>query len=503
MGKCIMCGRKGLFFKVDSGGMCVNCREESEHKDRLCLIESAIADKQNQMRDLEGKLSDRNKLLTEAMVWARTEAQKALAEQETVMRETCEKLRVEIFEATGRRDALVLENETAQKNLSTAQKNAEKLRSIVKSCKMSQDLWMSGESFERAYSDLSNADIELLLSQPDLNCLTVKQLKSKYTALRKQIAEVCTAYESRYTTKANATIYRLMVLALEAELENVLHNLQFGKLETGVAAVRELTSKYYAIASEGNQSIAPTLKRFVGQIESLYLEVVETEYEYYVQRERAKEEQRALREQMRQEAEERKRLEQERKHVEAEEKKYQLEIERITVQMQQAHDSELEALRKRLDEMSALMNKVVDKKAEIINLQNGKAGTVYIISNIGSFGDHVFKIGMTRRLEPQDRVNELGDASVPFPFDVHSFIFSEDAVALESALHRELNDRRVNKVNLRKEFFDVTIDELQALVERIDPTAPFRVTALAEQYRQSMSITEVPVNASISCDGIE
>ena len=140
--------------------------------------------------------------------------------------------------------------------------------------------------------------------------------------------------------------------------------------------------------------------------------------------------------------------------------------------------------------------KVEERKAEIVNLQNGKAGTVYIISNIGSFGDHVFKVGMTRRLEPQDRINELGDASVPFPFDVHAFIFSEDAVSLEAALHRELNGRRVNKVNLRKEFFDVGIDELHAIVERIDPTAPFRETALAEQYRQSQSIN-APIGETV------
>ena len=124
---------------------------------------------------------------------------------------------------------------------------------------------------------------------------------------------------------------------------------------------------------------------------------------------------------------------------------------------------------------------------------------MYIISNIGSFGDDVFKIGMTRRLEPQERVNELGDASVPFPFDVHSFIFSEDAVALETALHRELNAQRVNKVNLRKEFFRVSLDDLEKLVERIDPTAPFQRTILAEQYKQSLSIG-VPTDEQIEID---
>lgn len=83
---------------------------------------------------------------------------------------------------------------------------------------------------------------------------------------------------------------------------------------------------------------------------------------------------------------------------------------------------------------------------------NGKAGNVYIISNLGSFGEDVFKIGMTRRMNPQDRVDELGSASVPFKFDVHSFIFSDDAVALENKMHTMLNDKRVNKVNMRKEF---------------------------------------------------
>ena len=130
------------------------------------------------------------------------------------------------------------------------------------------------------------------------------------------------------------------------------------------------------------------------------------------------------------------------------------------------------------------------KKEEISNLANGKAGNVYVISNLGSFGENVFKIGMTRRLNPQDRVNELGDASVPFKFDVHSFIFSEDAVGLEKKLHMILNDKRVNKVNMRKEFFYTTIDDLEKLVTEIEPTAEFNKTMLAEEFRQSLSSDE-------------
>lgn len=113
---------------------------------------------------------------------------------------------------------------------------------------------------------------------------------------------------------------------------------------------------------------------------------------------------------------------------------------------------------------------------------------MYVINNLGPFGDDVFKIGMTRRLNPQERIDEFGSASVPFKFDVHSFIFSEDAVKLESDLHSALDSRRLNKVNLRKEFFKVSIDELESLVERIDPAAEFNRTMQAEQYYQSLSV---------------
>ena len=101
--------------------------------------------------------------------------------------------------------------------------------------------------------------------------------------------------------------------------------------------------------------------------------------------------------------------------------------------------------------------------------------------------ENVFKVGMTRRLNPQDRVNELGDASVPFRFDVHSFIFSDDAVDLEHKLHELLSEKRVNKVNLRKEFFYTNIDELEQMVHDIEPTAEFNRTMLAEEFRQSLS----------------
>lgn len=503
MAKCTKCGKKGLFLKLDKIGLCESCHADQAKRNRLNSVNKDIADAEEKLRSLQNRCNDAELVLAEIKTEIKPKAVAQLEDEYKHLQASYAALQSSVEQETQRRNDLVQMNETAQAELAAMLRRTEKLKPLANSIKKAFKTITSDYPDDEIIDRIGSLDIEDILPQPELNCLTVKQLNSRYKAIRKQIIDVCTAYQSRYTTKTNAALYKLMVLALESELENILYTLRFGKLDAGVDAVRELTAKYYTIAVEGNQTIAPTLKRFIGQIESLYTEAVETEYEYFVQLERAKEEQRAIREQMRQEAEERKRLEQERKQVENEEKKYQQEIRRITEQMQQAHDAELEALRKRLEEVNSLVAKVEEKKIEIINLQNGKAGTVYVISNVGSFGDHVFKIGMTRRLEPQDRVNELGDASVPFPFDVHSFIFSEDAVALETALHKELNDRRVNKVNLRKEFFNISIEELQALVERIDPTAPFRVTALAEQYRQSLSIQNVPMFGSLLLDESE
>ena len=191
---------------------------------------------------------------------------------------------------------------------------------------------------------------------------------------------------------------------------------------------------------------------------------------------------------MRQESEERKALEVQRRQVEKEESKYIAEIELVTEKMKNVAQEQRNDYEKRIAELQEQLKAVSEKKEDIIKLQNGKAGYVYIISNLGSFGDHVFKVGMTRRLDPMDRVKELGDASVPFSFDVHSFIFSDDAVGLENALHKELNGRRVNKVNLRKEFFDISLDEIEDIVYKYQPSAEFNRTMLAEQYYQSLSI---------------
>ena len=391
-------------------------------------------------------------------------------------------------------NALNAEKEKSDKQLRTSINKLSRSKEIYKSVEYSIDNFfnLSPALSELKLNSDQVTDIEDLSPSVilKLHYMDIKSLRKAYRDNDKQIEKVLSQYRKRYTTKANKAIYELMVIALRAELQNSLFNLKYDKLDNAIDQVKKTTKKYLDIAATGNQSIAGTLTKFIGEIEYLFLNAVKIEYNYYVKKEQARQEQLAIREQMKQEAEERKALEQEKKKIEREESKYNAEIDKLKSQMENASNAELEALNKRILELQNQLSDVILQKDKIVNLQNGKAGNVYIISNLGSFGDNMFKIGMTRRLEPQERVNELGNASVPFKFDVHSFIFSEDAVGLESKLHSLLNDKRVNKVNLRKEFFQISIDELEKLINEIDPTAEFNKTMVAEEFRQSQSTNE-------------
>ena len=397
---------------------------------------------------------------------------------------TIARLQAEVEELKQQEERLSKQNKTASNKLS-------KLKELYKSVEYAvTNFFETDPELEHCKlppSDVSEYDSLSPSVMLKLHLMDVKSLRKAYRDNDKQIESLLSKYSARYTTKSNKAIYQLMVIALRAELQNILYNLKYEKLDGAIEQVKTVTAKYLSIAAEGNQSIAGTMTKFIGEIEYLFINAVKIEYNYYVKKEQARQEQAEIREKMRQEAAERKALEAERKKVETEESKYNEEIARIRQQLETASDAEAERLNKRVLDLEAMLSDVVVRKEEITNLQNGKAGNIYIISNLGSFGDNVFKIGMTRRLDPQDRIDELGSASVPFKFDVHSFIFSEDAVSLENQLHQALNDNRVNKVNLRKEFFYSSVDELEKLVYDIDPTAEFNRTMLAEEFRQSQS----------------
>lgn len=382
--------------------------------------------------------------------------------------------------------------ESLEKTFQIQKNKIEKSKELYKSMNYCIDKFFYEEFQQKEYNTLENDIDELSPSITlKLHSVDVKTLKKEFKENDKYIDKILKQYSERYSTKANKAIYELMVIGLRAELQNILYNLKYEKLDVAIEQVKSMTQKYLKIASDGNQTIVSTLVKFIGEIEYFFINAVKIEYNYYVKKEQARQEQLAIRQQMREEAEERQQLLNQQKQIEKEETKYNNEIEKITSLLSENTDSDkIAELQAKLIELQSKLSDVTIKKDEIVKLQNGKAGHVYIISNIGSFGENVFKIGMTRRLDPQERVDELGSASVPFKFDVHSFIFSDDAVYLEKKLHTILNTKRVNKVNLRKEFFNINIDELENLITEIEPTAEFIKTIQAQEFNESLSSIE-------------
>ncbi|MGN7830898.1 DUF4041 domain-containing protein [Pseudoxanthomonas sp. 22568] len=206
-------------------------------------------------------------------------------------------------------------------------------------------------------------------------------------------------------------------------------------------------------------------------------------------RERDKEEQRQAREQIREEERARREIERALRDTEREEAAIQKAMVRLETQVAKANDDQRLALEVQLADLRNKLSEAEARNQRALSMaQQTKAGHVYIISNIGSFGENVYKVGMTRRLEPHDRVRELGDASVPFNFDVHAMIWSEDAPTLERALHRRFVTAQVNKVNPRKEFFRVDLASLRDCVEDMGLQCAWTLAASAAQYRETQAI---------------
>ncbi len=202
-----------------------------------------------------------------------------------------------------------------------------------------------------------------------------------------------------------------------------------------------------------------------------------------------KEEQRRIAEEMREEEKVQREIERAKKDAEDEEKRFQKALEKARAELATAKGEEFDEMSARIAALQAQLAEAQEQKARAISrAQMTKSGHVYVISNIGSFGDEVFKIGMTRRLEPLERVKELGDASVPFPFDVHAMFYTENAPALEAQIHTQFEAKRVNLVNERKEFFRISLDEIREFAEKNHH--PISITKLAEarEYRETQAI---------------
>ena len=179
--------------------------------------------------------------------------------------------------------------------------------------------------------------------------------------------------------------------------------------------------------------------------------------------------------------------------LEKEQAHYSKALAQAQARLAAANPSEQAALAEKISELEEKTSAIAKNLSDLdYRSANQRAGYVYIISNIGSFGEGVYKIGMTRRLEPQERIDELGGASVPFKFDVHAMIFTDDAPKLEAALHKAFDDRKLNLINTRREFFRVSLAEIEQVVRaNYDKSVEFVQLADAEQFRESERIRAI------------
>ena len=494
------------FFKDNGYAELVENRQRIE-------VESADFDKQIEAKRLE---------FEQAMERQCAEYERDLAErnaqQEQVLQEKTAlemKLRKEIDDLTSRRDGaveFVQKFDEAQKKykalldkFARAKKNFEAVEYCLENWMHLDDKPIEVLNAEAAFSDQASLDP---IGEIDIKAFSIPDLRKEAKQISKRIDSLCEEFSLRYQTKAMKSLFSITVIYLKLELRVILEELRYKAQDEAISKVGKLMLRIQQMYEDGNRTILPTVLAFLGELEKIFIDAVKVEYLWYLRKEQQRQEQIALREKMREEREERLRLEEERKRVAEEEAKYAAEQERLRILREEAAAKAAEEMAKNGEQSTETKETLADIDAQILKVesnlgevaiqreeiakrQNGKAGTVYVISNLGSFGPDVFKVGMTRRLEPQDRVDELGDASVPFEFDVHSFIFSEDAVGLEASLHERLASCRMNKINARKEFFRVSLDEIERLVQETDPTASFNRTMAAEEYRASQSGIEI------------
>lgn len=286
--------------------------------------------------------------------------------------------------------------------------------------------------------------------------------------------------DARKGAKMIHDMQKLLIRAFNTECDDVIDHVKFNNIEAAEKRIQTAFSTISKLGSVCGVAIAGSYRNL--KVKELYLA-----HEYQIEKQKEKERLKELRAEERERAKLEKEIEAERKKLEKEKKHYANALQQIIQQIASADPADLPALEEKKAELESKSAEVNAAMVQVdYRAANQKAGYVYIISNLGAFGEGIYKIGMTRRLEPMDRIDELGDASVPFDFDVHALIFSEDAPALEAALHRAFEDRKLNMINTRREFFRVSLDEIKEVVRKnFDKTVEFVDVPLAEQYRQS------------------
>lgn len=273
---------------------------------------------------------------------------------------------------------------------------------------------------------------------------------------------------------------KLMVRSFNIECDLLIDGVNPGNLQRTLERID-------AVATGLEKSGADLRYGFNTEYVKLKYQECLLQYQFALKKKEEQEEQRALREQMREEERARREYEKAIEEAGREEATYERMLEKARKALETVQAEEKQAAELRIQQLEEELAEARAKAQRAISMaQQTKKGYVYVISNIGSFGENVYKIGLTRRLDPRERVKELGDASVPFSFDIHALISSDDAPALETALHKAFAPQRVNAVNLRKEFFRISLDDIRKKTEELTGRkSDFVMTILAEEYYQT------------------
>ena len=370
---------------------------------------------------------------------------------------------------------------SAEENLRTLERNAREVaiaiddrrRQLAQLDMHLSDAAVMVDSGLTNYKHPAESSLELGGLLSDVRSQVKEMIRNK-SAIRAADNFTCNNSASK-GRKFVADMSKMMLRAYNAEVENCVLTVKAGN---GEAAHKRLERARDQVERLG----ALINLRIDGRYHTLRLEELDLSLRYQNAKKAEKEAEREERARLREERKAQQELAQRRSKLDKEREHYQHVLQSL---VEQGRVGEAEEIRSQLEGLDREIEKVDFRAANI------RAGYVYVISNVGAFGDRMVKIGMTRRLEPMDRVRELGDASVPFGFDVHALFFSEDAVSVEADLHRRFSHRRVNRVNTRREFFYASPAEVRDVLSEVTGNLlEFTEEPEAEQYRLSLQIAE-------------
>lgn len=285
----------------------------------------------------------------------------------------------------------------------------------------------------------------------------------------------------KYSKKVSTLLVKLLLRTFNSESDLLVQNVDYkniviyeNRLDNTFEQLNKLTLAFNVMITS--------------ELLKLKIEELRIYHEFQEKKQAEAEEQRQIKEIMREEIRAEREMEKAKAEAEKEERKYQALLDKVMEAARQAQGAELEKMNAQIAVLQQQLDEAREKERAISQAQLTKAGYVYVISNVGSFGENVFKIGMTRRLEPLERVDELGGASVPFRFDVHAMIYHQNAPELETKLHQIFDKKRVNRINPRKEFFRVSLDEIEQAARQYKADVSFTKIAEAKEYRQSLAM---------------